>query len=128
MRKIDLTGKRFGHLTVIKEVGKRGNQIMWQCKCDCGNIKNIMGGNLRNGSSTSCGCSTTNNILNYNKNNTTHLGVTYYKKSNKWRARICINGNNKSLGLFDNIDDAIQARKEAEKKYFKPVLDKYKKQ
>lgn len=41
MKKIDLTGNRYGHLTVLKENGKRGKNILWLCRCDCGNeIKN----------------------------------------------------------------------------------------
>lgn len=33
--RIDLTGKRFGRLTVIEYAGKS----KWICKCDCGTIK-----------------------------------------------------------------------------------------
>lgn len=43
MKKIDLTGNRYGHLTVLKENGKRGKNILWLCRCDCGNdIKALM--------------------------------------------------------------------------------------
>ena len=36
----DLTGQKFGKLSVIKETNKRGADgcIVWECKCDCGNI------------------------------------------------------------------------------------------
>ena len=58
---IDLTGKKFGKLTVIKKADDvilpSGNRKhMWECKCECGNIENISGVNLRNGKITSCGC------------------------------------------------------------------------
>lgn len=58
MRLIDLTGNRYGRLVVVRRAGhnKRG-QPVWICVCDCGNEKNILGFNLRNGQSTSCGCS-----------------------------------------------------------------------
>lgn len=36
MKKIDITGNKYGRLTVIKENGKQGKNIMWLCKCDCG--------------------------------------------------------------------------------------------
>lgn len=54
---IDLTGKRFGNLTVIEMAGrtKRG-EITWRCQCDCGNEKNVVGGSLKNGYTKSCGC------------------------------------------------------------------------
>ena len=47
---IDLTGKTFGKLTVIKKMdNKFGNRIMWLCKCDCGNVKTIRGSSLTSG-------------------------------------------------------------------------------
>ena len=52
-------------------------------------------------------------------NNTSGVkGVDYHKASQKWRARIGINRTSIDLGLFDNFEDAVQARKEAEVKYF----------
>jgi hypothetical protein len=54
---IDLTGQKFGKLTVDKYKGKnKHNQSMWLCKCQCGNNKIIVGTSLRNGSTRSCGC------------------------------------------------------------------------
>lgn len=55
---IDLTGKRFGKLIALKKVGiKRNCESIWLCKCDCGNISNVEGANLRRGHTKSCGCS-----------------------------------------------------------------------
>ena len=57
--KEDLSGKRYGKLTVIKQsedgiiAGKHVSK--WLCKCDCGNYKNILGHSLKNGKTTSCG-------------------------------------------------------------------------
>ena len=45
------------------------------------------------------------------------LGVCWYKASRKWKAYIKNNKKNIHLGYFDNLDDAIAARKEAEAKY-----------
>lgn len=52
----DLTGKRFGRLTAIEPIGraKQGN-VIWRCKCDCGNEKNVSTKELGRGTS-SCGC------------------------------------------------------------------------
>ena len=59
---IDLTGQKFGKLTVlvpayIKEIGKyKKKRLYWKCRCDCGNITYAMGQSLRNGNTKSCGC------------------------------------------------------------------------
>lgn len=52
----DLTGKRFGRLTVISRCDDKSGKISWLCKCDCGNVKNISAGHLTSGDIKSCGC------------------------------------------------------------------------
>lgn len=53
----DLTGQRFGRLTVISR-GENDNKhrCTWNCKCDCGNLVNVKSLNLVNGGTSSCGC------------------------------------------------------------------------
>ncbi|HFK1476726.1 hypothetical protein OCF13_26385 [Bacillus tropicus] len=46
-------------------------------------------------------------------------GVSYEKKSNKYRACLKVNGKNYRSKRFDNIEDAIQARKELEEEHLK---------
>ena len=56
-RLIDLTGRKFGRLTVIgrnPEDGAGGN-IYWDCICECGSRKRVRGSHLK-GDITSCGC------------------------------------------------------------------------
>lgn len=55
---IDLTGQKFGRLTVIKryENNIQNKKVLWECKCDCGKSTIVQGGNLRNGHTRSCGC------------------------------------------------------------------------
>lgn len=56
---IDLTGEKFGYLTVLKiDEDKRlkTNRIYWKCKCRCGREKSILGEHLRSGRTKSCGC------------------------------------------------------------------------
>jgi hypothetical protein len=54
---INLIGKKFGHLTVIKrDTSKVGKNIYWICRCDCGNTVSVRSGDLKDGSSKSCGC------------------------------------------------------------------------
>lgn len=65
-----MTGQRFGRWTVIQQAGRSSNNsVIWQCKCDCGVIKNVNGVTLRNGSSLSCGClnKEINSLRNQNK-------------------------------------------------------------
>lgn len=53
----DLTGKRFGRLTVIKRVeNDKYNRAQWLCRCDCGNEVVIVAISLKQGRTTSCGC------------------------------------------------------------------------
>lgn len=55
----DIANQKFGHLTAIEDIGvdNRGEH-KWKCLCDCGNPEPIivLGGNLRSGHTTSCGC------------------------------------------------------------------------
>ena len=56
MKRIDLTGQRFGRLTVIQYDHAEHDGAHWLCKCDCGAEKVIAGYLLRNGGAKSCGC------------------------------------------------------------------------
>lgn len=54
----DLTGQRFGRLTVTEKTDKRNSQgrVMWRCRCDCGKEVLVNTSNLRRGDTRSCGC------------------------------------------------------------------------
>ena len=66
--KIDLTGHKYGRLTVIEYAGtahkKREN--VWKCQCDCGNIRIVTGSHLRSGHTTSCGCKSIEHVTSMN--------------------------------------------------------------
>lgn len=49
-------GKVYGRLTVLEEAGRQNRKVIWKCRCECGNIKNVVGTDLRNGKVISCGC------------------------------------------------------------------------
>ena len=54
---IDLTGEKFGRLTVIEKVENSDKgKIKWKCRCDCGNTKIVAANHLRDGNTKSCGC------------------------------------------------------------------------
>jgi hypothetical protein len=67
----DLTGKRFGRLLVIELLpDRKNNQALWRCKCGCGGIAEVVGGNLRRGITNSCGCLRTENITKHGQRHT----------------------------------------------------------
>ena len=54
---VNLIGKRFGKLTVIKKTGSRKTgQSIWLCLCDCGTTTQVDIGNLGRNHTKSCGC------------------------------------------------------------------------
>jgi hypothetical protein len=52
-----------------------------------------------------------------------YIGVSFHKKSKKWRAQISINNKKTCLGFYLNIEDAKKAREEAELQYFGKDLE-----
>jgi len=59
VKRINLTGKKFGRLTVVDfECVKNGNSY-WKCLCECGNGHVVSACSLKMGYTTSCGCSKT---------------------------------------------------------------------
>ena len=52
----DLTGLRFGHLTVVQRSGVKNGHAAWECKCDYGETIITTGNQLKSGKAKSCGC------------------------------------------------------------------------
>ena len=56
-KKIDLTGQPFGRLLVLHECGRsKGGNVLWKCRCECGNECIVCSDALRNQRTRSCGC------------------------------------------------------------------------
>lgn len=67
---IDLTGKKYGRLTVLERaenhkvrtfdsdgcISRTHTYPMWRCKCDCGNEVVVYGHHLKSGNTVLCGC------------------------------------------------------------------------
>jgi hypothetical protein len=51
---IDLTGRVCGRWTVISRDHSKPGQMYWLCKCECGTVRIVQGGDLRNGGSKGC--------------------------------------------------------------------------
>lgn len=79
MSKNDLLGQVFGKLTVIgEESGRQHGQVRWKCRCDCGNIRIVLAGNLRSKTTNSCGCGKGESNI---RTKTTHgmAGTRFYR-------------------------------------------------
>lgn len=91
IRNTDLTGQRFGRLTVIRKEGTNKQGSTWLCKCDCGNEKVVSRCHLMTGDTKSCGCLQRENQKN---GSITHCG-TREKLFGVWTAmkNRCTNPN-----------------------------------
>lgn len=75
MKLIDLTGKRFGRLTVIERSSEKNQcSSKWICECDCGNVVSVYSHNLRQGTTVSCGCYNLERLHNDKRHLTHGLG------------------------------------------------------
>lgn len=54
-KEIDITNQKFNKLTAIKPVGKDRRGVIWECRCDCGNIIKKTAAELRSKKYFSCG-------------------------------------------------------------------------
>lgn len=53
----DLTGQTFGRLTALYPTGERyRSSVVWRCRCECGNEKDVPAVRLKTGHTQSCGC------------------------------------------------------------------------
>lgn len=98
MKFTDLTGLRFGNLTVIKRVNNYitpngSKHSRWLCLCDCGKYKEIVGSKLKTGNTKSCGCLKTERLKKFNtKHKSSNLKIYRVWRAMKER---CYNPKNK---------------------------------
>lgn len=52
----DLSGNKFNMLSALSYSGKRKGNILWNCKCECGNKTTATSYELTHGAKKSCGC------------------------------------------------------------------------
>lgn len=130
----DLTGQRFGQLTVLSYAGKRAGMHRWKCRCDCGRDTVVGQTLLQTGKTKSCGCLQVNSIVENLKlcdgtsvakleaskrrtlssNTSGYTGVYRSAKSGKWQAQITFKGKTYYLGAYEKLEDAVKARKRGE--------------
>ena len=123
-------GDRFGLLTVTSTFVGNDGRTQYICQCDCGNTIALSCSHLIK--RYSCGCLTREFLLDSNlktesfihlgkktaRNTSGYPGVSWRNDRQKWDARIYFNGKTHHLGHFNNKEDAIRARKEAENKIY----------
>lgn len=148
---MDLSGKVFNRLKAIKPTDDRAENgsVIWECKCECGNVCYVSSAELLKGSVGSCGCLGKENSVKQGKINGRNLvekyvlegtnvnnltsktpltntsgvkGVCWDKSKGKWRAQITFKGKNYHLGYYGRIEDAADARACAEENMFGDFL------
>lgn len=127
----DISDMTFGFLTAIEPTGEKNRKdLIWLCRCKCGNMVEYPATRLLVGNTLSCGCLNKEHFQRANKYiaNTSlrqslednpisskaisgYTGVT--PKRGKWLAYIRYQGKRYSLGVFTNIEDAVNARARA---------------
>ena len=141
----NIAGQRFGRLTAVEPLeGPKQWAKQWKCRCDCGAITYKATDILRNNSQSSCAlCASKHAVkaareaagyiggtqisrikeMKLTAANTSGVrGVYYEKKSNKWRARLRFKGKIMDFGTYERFEDAVAARKAAERQYFGTFL------
>ena len=145
-RTVDISGKRFSSLVALYPTDQRDSRgfVIWHCRCDCGNTVDVSYNALLYTNVKSCGCrkkahcqnlgdyltytdGTSIDMIRSKKvptNNTTgHKGVYFIK--GKYVAKIVFQKKAYYLGVYEEIQDAVQARKEAEEILFDGVSAYY---
>ena len=103
---IDLTGLKFGKLSVIERAGStKHGAVKWRCVCECGNETIVIGDELRKGNTRSCGCLakevTSTRMKGKAPKNKTHgkAGTPVYKEWSQMKRR-CFNPEDKSYANY----------------------------
>jgi len=91
---IDMTGKRFGYLTVLRQDGRYKNgRLLWMCRCDCGKEWRVEGTNLRRGQVKGCGCQKGGKVIHGRSGDPVHYIWVQMRQR-------CENRNSPSYGRY----------------------------
>ena len=145
-RPADITGQRFHRLTAEYMLPERdaGGSVLWHCRCECGKEIDVSYNSLVYCNMKNCGCrkkehdrelaallthvaGTSVDAIKSKKiptdNTTGYKGV--YLVRGKYLAKIVFQKKQYFLGTYDKIEDAAQARREAEAELFDRVARHY---
>lgn len=156
-RKPVLRGDRYGRLLVLESQPDKVSYAKVACRCDCGKLVEVRVSHLSDGFTKSCGCrirevakargvkpvmaiaaidakriqgSNVSHIqpkAKANRNSTSGVRGVYTAKNGHWRAAITLRGKQIWLGVFNTIEEAAKVRREAEEKYYRPVIEEWEK-
>ena len=136
----DIQGLTFGYLTPMEPTEKRHRKdIVWLCRCKCGNIVELPATRLITGNTLSCGCMKAEKMDLVAKNIAgTSLAVSLKEdrrkpdtlsgytgvspKRDKWCAHITYRGKRYHLGTYSNLEDAVKARARAKELVMEDAL------
>ncbi len=82
MKALDLKNQKFNRLTVLECIGYEGKRKLWKCRCDCGNIVNVVTFRLTTNKIKSCGCLRNEKLI---ERSTKH-NMRYSRIYNTWRS------------------------------------------
>lgn len=145
-----MIGQTIGRWTILDEF-RKGRFLYYDCRCECGTERAVKANSIKTGRSRSCGCLKKERAKNviaenskerlattakyrtnfysieketpYKNNKSGHKGVYWCKSQGIWKAVIYVQKKCIYLGGYHDIRDAIQAREDAEKKYFLPLIE-----
>jgi len=94
MSRVELTGKKFGRLTVVGFSHVGGGQSYWFCKCECGGTKTTRAYSITSGHTQSCGCLSRETWTAIGKKSKTH-GMSETVEFRTWASikERCLNKN-----------------------------------
>ncbi len=84
MKFVDITGNKYGRLTVLQRIRKHPKKTHWLCQCECGNKTVTEGYYLKTGHTASCGCQRSISAINTKTIHGYHDTPTY----RTWRAML----------------------------------------
>ena len=103
----DLTGQKFGRLTVVGIVTEypnknKRNEAMWECLCEYGKTVFVRGSSLRKGNTKSCGCYRKDIVGPINSRKQTIHGYAGTRIYKIWKSMMnrCYDVNNKNYNIY----------------------------
>lgn len=106
----DRTNERYGKLTVLyfKEKDSSGN-LIWHCRCDCGNEKDVKSCNLASGKSNSCGCLKYQpHEVQFKKENDREKVILFKQYSHLKRRNLKKFGSNDNILTFEEFKEIVK--------------------
>lgn len=97
----DISGQRFGRLVAVRISDRPSRRSLWECKCDCGKIHDVLAQSLLAGIQKSCGC-LRNEVAALNGKLTATHGITHTPRWSTWN-RMLRFAKSKGIRVCDGI-------------------------